>query len=410
MDSLRLGVNVTVLLLLLIGGGYCGQQDDADAAFEVIDSFIVASEPACMPAATRAPNGDILVAYSTVWEPFPPGGTLKLVRSTDKGRTWSEPRVLWQPSDPRGGIHLGVGMTTLRDGTIVLPCTHHIIHKYDNVAEGERRPHLIYNLRDPRNEWEVYLLISHDSGASWRRKMIYRAAAEHRISSFGRIVQLENGQILVPAYWGKYGDPDQWRPELNNYAWRAHGFLRASSLQGPWELVDISFPIWYSELSPLLLKDGTLVAVMRNNGHNWPRRIFGISFSTDCGQNWTGPVSTGIRGKMPDLVQLSSGRVVMAVGAEGLADGSEMARHPERHCFVSLFYSDDGCRNWERAGDLAPIPGHPELIPSDGPVLVLLDNDELLVVMQAHDPRQAGDPLFGYSAGMVVVGNRVHIR
>lgn len=41
--------------------------------YQVISTSVVAREPACMPAMTRAPNGDILVAYSTVWEPFPPG-------------------------------------------------------------------------------------------------------------------------------------------------------------------------------------------------------------------------------------------------------------------------------------------------------------------------------------------------
>ena len=55
--------------------------------YRVSESFPVAAVPACMPALTRAPNGDMLVAFSTEWEPFPAGGVLKLTISRDKGKT-----------------------------------------------------------------------------------------------------------------------------------------------------------------------------------------------------------------------------------------------------------------------------------------------------------------------------------
>ena len=131
--------HITCLLVLTGCGGA------AAAEYRVTHAVVVASEPACMPAATRTPSGDVLVAYSTVWEPYPPGGTLTLVRSADGGRTWSEPRVLWKPTDPLGGVHLGCGMTTLRDGTILLPCTYNRVHKHKQIKAGEKRPFHIYS-------------------------------------------------------------------------------------------------------------------------------------------------------------------------------------------------------------------------------------------------------------------------
>ena len=89
--------------------------------YRVVRSFNIADEPACMPAVTRAPNGDILVAFSTEWEPVPAGGVLKLIVSRDGGGTWSKPRILWKHDDPLVTIQVSCGMQTLSNGDVLLP-------------------------------------------------------------------------------------------------------------------------------------------------------------------------------------------------------------------------------------------------------------------------------------------------
>ena len=135
--------------------------------YRVVRRFPIAEDPACMPAVTRAPNGDLLVAFSTQWEPFPAGGVLKLVVSEDNGRSWSQPRVLWQHEDPRVTIQVGNGLQTLSNGDVLLPVNYCLYPQRDDVPAGEQRPSRIYDLSSPNKVREVRLLRSADSGRSW---------------------------------------------------------------------------------------------------------------------------------------------------------------------------------------------------------------------------------------------------
>src|SRR5688572_21665579 len=111
---------LVVLLLLLCA---CSQNvTRAAEQYRVVETMRIADEPACAPAATRADDGSILVAFGTNWEPMPPISVLKLTRSSDGGKTWSKPQVLWDPE--AGGANVNSGMTTLRSGIVLLPCSY----------------------------------------------------------------------------------------------------------------------------------------------------------------------------------------------------------------------------------------------------------------------------------------------
>jgi hypothetical protein len=119
------------------------------AEYRVVRSEQIAVEPACMPALTRAENGDLLVAFSTEWEPFPWGGVLKLITSRDNGLSWSAPIVLWKDEDPRVTIQVSNGMQTLSNGEVLLPVTYCIVPKREGVSSEEKRPSVIYDWKAP---------------------------------------------------------------------------------------------------------------------------------------------------------------------------------------------------------------------------------------------------------------------
>jgi hypothetical protein len=210
---------------------------------------------------------------------------------------------------------------------------------------------------------------------------------------------MPNGDILAAAYWGRYN------PEQDGNEWRAHGFLRSRDRGQTWQRVEMPQP-WNSEISPALLADGTLLTILRNNGRDgWPRRIFGRSCSTDGGRTWSKPTPTGVRGKMPDLRVLPSGRILMGVGAEGLLDGSLIFTRKDRYSFCTLFISDDEGKSWKKDIPFAQAKTGSTIVPSDSPCLVPLDDDKVFVVLQALDRTKENDPLVGYSAGMSLIGN-----
>ena len=93
---------------------------------------------------TRARNGDILVAFSTEWEPYPWGGILKIVTSKDQGKTWSSPTVLWKDDDPRVTIQVANGMQTLSNGEVLLPVTFCVVPKRKTTSPREQDPDKIY--------------------------------------------------------------------------------------------------------------------------------------------------------------------------------------------------------------------------------------------------------------------------
>ncbi len=354
--------------------------------YRVVREFRIADEPACMPALTRAPNGDLLVALSTEWEPFPWGGELKLVVSSDGALTWSKPRLLWKDPDPRVTIQVANGMQTLSNGEILLPVTFGLVPKRKGVEPGEESPHKIYDVTLPGYRREVRFLRSNDSGNSWR----FEDPKLHRPWwRFGRLVEVSDGRLIMPGRG--------WYVESRDFGrtWGPRRSLGSNRLRSETNIIEAA--------------DGTFLSIVRGGGEP-PRRMFGTNFSDDKGRTWGPARSAGVQGKMPDLLVLPSGRVLLAVGAEGLTDGSLVFRRKDRYSFCTLFVSDDHGRSWRRDVAFSSVQPQGSVVPSDSPVLCPLEGGRILVVMQASDRDKADHPLMGFSAGMSIIGNIIEPR
>lgn len=103
-------IYATLFLMLVVVVPACTQQVTNE--YQVVSTQIVVNNPGGMPSLCWAGNGDLLLAYATNWQPIPPsGGTLKLMRSTDEGRTWSEPRIIAHPKTlNQWSIHMWSGI------------------------------------------------------------------------------------------------------------------------------------------------------------------------------------------------------------------------------------------------------------------------------------------------------------
>lgn len=368
--------------------------DSRDATqYRVVRSFAVAPAPGSMPALTRAPNGDLLVAYSTVHEPFPWGGTLMLVVSKDKARTWSKPRVVWRPEDPRITIQVANGLQTLSNGEVLLPVTYCLAPKKKDIPPNANQWNQIYDLTAPGYRREVRLLRSRDSGKTWT---IEDPQLQKPWWRFGRLLETRDGRLIMPG--------GGWYVESRDFG----------KTWGP--IIYVGTPFW-QETNIVEAADGRLFSMLRYNGtilrenrspatpnlydfvlrrqfqdaggmttpKGVPRRTFATNFSQDGGKTWGPWHWTGVQGKMPDLLVLPSGRVLLAVGAEGLGDGSDALAQPDRKSFCTVFFSDDHGQTWTRDVPMAQIEPGSNVVASDSPVMCPLDGGKVLVVSVGSD-------------------------
>jgi hypothetical protein len=350
--------------------------------YRVIRAFKVADEPACMPALTQAPNGDLLVAFSTEWEPFPWGGILKLVVSKDQGKTWSEPRTLWRDEDPRVTIQVANGMQTLSNGDVLLPVTYCVVPKRSGVSAGELRPSRIYDPTLPGYRREVRFLRSKDSGRSWS---IEDPRLEKPWFRFGRLFETHDGRLIMSA---------------------EAAYLESRDYGNTWSPKVTISPAAFNETNVVQAANGTLFSLMRQDGELGLRRMFGTSFSNDGGKSWSPWRWSGVQGKMPDTLVLPSGRILLAVGAEGLVDGGLVMTTKNRNSFCTLFLSDNNGQSWKRDVAFEPVSSASSVVPGDSPVMCPLKN-QILVVLQGIDRSRSADPRVGYQVGMSLIGNLI---
>jgi hypothetical protein len=273
-------------------------------------------------------------------------------------------------------------MMTMRDGTILLPAGYNIVPKRDDPpgpgGGGEAGVIAMHDLEDrARNVRRIHCLRSGDHGQTWMNVSVGGAPEGGGMMRFGRVIELQSGDLLLPAYTHlPAGDAGRGMP----------GFFRSRNggwTWGPFEGIDAG---WSSEINLLELRDGTLLGIIRGMPGVQPGRTFGMIRSGDGGETWTKARPTaGVQGKMPDLWETPEGRVLMVVGCEGNASGSEIYRKRDRRTFNALFVSDDAGETWRRDVEIPPLEETSEAIPADEPTMVPMGDGRYLVVSQVID-------------------------
>lgn len=376
-----------ILTFALVVAAFIAAGIDLPAAttYEVVSSRIVVRHAGGMPALCWAANGDLLLAHATNWQPIPPaGGTVKLLRSSDGGKTWSQPEILVRPKDPeKWSVHIWSGLHRMPDDSLIL-------------AHGQNRA---------EEAAHAYVIRSNDHGKTWGDPV---RLAGQRVSwdgkdvvvpyseGFGHPVTAHNGDVLVPIGV---------RREDGFYGTKASAFVRTrdgGKTWGPLEFIATGEKK-FSETSMGIAANGHIVAVIRCDT---TRRVLWQSVSHDNGRTWSAPERTKalghvrdyIMGKMPDMLALPSERLLLAVGAVGISDGSLAYRGRPGASYCGLFISDDVGRTW-RQDVLFPSADADHLIPYDSPVLARAPNGDILALSVQMDRRSKGDPRAGWTMG-----------
>ncbi|MGD9519869.1 MAG: sialidase family protein, partial [Armatimonadota bacterium] len=267
--------------------------------YKIISRGEAAGPYQAFPDACRLSNGDLLcvfyAGYGHVSLPnaeWPKGGRICFVRSSDEGRTWTEPRILYDDADDNRDPHIA----QLSDGTLI--CS-------------------FFSLRPRDTRWDlvgVQITRSHDGGETWD-ETAENLAPGHACSAPVR--QMPDGTALLGIYTGAGGS--DWG-----------GVLRSTDGGKTWSQPiyigkDANLPL-DAETDVILLKDGTLYAALRSSKINMH-----YATSPDLGLTWSPVQDIGFQGHAPHFTRLSTDEILLT----------------HRLPATALHVSRDECKTWQ---------------------------------------------------------------
>lgn len=278
--------------------------------YSVISRGVAAGPYQAFPDACRLPNGDLAcvfyAGYGHVSLPnaeWPRGGRICAVQSGDEGRTWSEPRVLFDgPQDDRDP-HIAA----LRDGTLV--CSF-----------------FQYRSADGKIEHDVCLVESHDDGQTWLTEP--RVLAKNCWAVSAPVRELPDGTQLLGVYTADKST--------------AYGAVLRSTDGGkiwgePVAIDPQSGVRLDAETDVLRLPDGTILAALRGDG----KINLHFATSSDQGLTWSKVKDSGFLGHSPHLTQLSTGEILLT----------------HRQPATSLHISRDNAKSWQGPIEIDSVGG-----------------------------------------------------
>lgn len=226
------------------------------------------------PTAERLKNGDIVVVYYDSPDHVSPEGRVSMVRSSDQGRTWSAPKVVVDgPRDERD----------------------------PNVAETARGTLLVSFFesdasRSPTSQG-VFVMRSSDGGQTWSLPALVATTLKGAATS-AKIVQLEDGDLLIPIYGGRGGSQDAIavvvRSSDDGRTWSPESEATIAAAPG----------VSFVEPAVASLGGGRLLAMIRTEGRE--RNAF-ESYSLDGGRTWSAPARTDLVAQASDLLPMQGG-------------------------------------------------------------------------------------------------------
>lgn len=259
------------------------------------------------PAVARAGDGAILVLYTESDEHMGPDGRILGQRSTNEGRTWSDPFVVYDtPLDERES-----GLTALSDGSLIAHfwSTFHSRESYGRMPDGSYFQETI-DAWIEQVEGEEYLAAEPLRGSHVARStdggLTWSDVVDGPDTIHGGI-ELSDGTLLVASYR------------------RSRDFVtlhKATRWDGPWNrIAEVRSPddsLRFGEPSVLQLPTGRVIMMMRATPKPYSnvddRSVLWETYSDDGGLTWVDPYPTPLWGFPPDLTLLDDGRVFVAYG------------------------------------------------------------------------------------------------
>ena len=284
-------------------------------SIEIVKRSVVYEKLGWNPGLTSTAKGDLL--SSLIWYPDAiPGSKAFILRSSD-GEVWSGPETIITSRWKGGSIHVPVGITSLKNGTVLLPFCDIVGYHYPfGPYHSDSYP--------LTRRGDFYVIRSDDDGYTWQN---WQPILENQLEfhSYGKLIELKSGKLLCPV----------WK-QNNIHESHLSAVYKSCDEGRTWETPSTMFykkapeGSWgFNETSIIELPDGRVLAVGRNDlpvedetptEYTYAGRsdrtdkhacYFYRSISEDEGETWSEPERTNIWGQSPSLHLTQSGRLIL---------------------------------------------------------------------------------------------------
>ena len=315
------------------------------------------------PTLAQRSNGELILLYSGGREDHVcPFGRLELMRSSDEGKTWSPPTVVFETGiDDRESGLMETARGTLIANTFTSVDFLGLLAEAEQIAPGtpgawaperlKRWQAVRKQLTDDQRQAApgMWMIRSTDGGVNWSEP--YKSP----VSSPHGPIQLADGRLLHAGKevvgTGRTGVCES-TDDGQTWQWLAEIPQRPGD----------NSHIDYHELHMVEAGEGRLLAHIRNhNANNYYETL--QTESSDGGKSWTLPHTIGVWGLPSHLLRLKDGRLLMSYGYRRMPFGNQArVSNDSGHTWSdALTISDDGA-----GGDL----GYPSTVQlSDGSLL-----------------------------------------
>ncbi len=266
--------------------------------------------------ATVAANGDIFCAYRRGTSKHGPDGVFLVQRSSDGGRTWSDPLTVFDgrahhpPQSVLAGGLGSVGDTLLAVVTVVE------MQRTDAYVFGEEAMHF---------PWRIYCLRSRDGGMTWSSPREIDAAPLLRAGGGGKPFLLADGGLCVLVEYtlpaGPQATAGVFTHDLGETFSKPHIFAADEKLS-------------LCDARVIRLRDGTYRMHLWTFVHQGEQTIDVHQSRSADGKNWSKAVPLGIHGQISAPLELPSGLMVAVNNHRQTPQGSQ------------LWWSHDGGASW----------------------------------------------------------------
>jgi sialidase-1 len=242
--------------------------------------------------ACRLKNGDIIAVFYSgddhvtyPGEKYPKAGRICMVRTSDEGKTWTIPAVLYDgPNDDRDP-HIA----QLRDGSLI--CSFFSLK--------------LTTVNQPRIGLGPSVIKSYDNGNTWDKMPTSVNTSTPNWYCSAQVREMPDGTCVLPIYMEIKGEK----------AWG--GVSRSKDKGKTWE-PEVSIgketkKYLPAETDVVLLKDKTLYAALRGDINTLVNMHFATS--KDYGKTWSSAEDIGFQAHSPSFTRLKSGEILMSYRA-----------------------------------------------------------------------------------------------